>query len=114
MKIAIDLDGTAWAHRELFRCMINGFIAAGHQVGILTGHNVKSAVADLHLWKARGFPTVHFYIAKETEEAGIPAEIWKPSMMKKHQIDYLFDDLDTNDVRLLCGKPTSQETRPAC
>lgn len=106
MRIGIDLDGTAWAHRELFKAMIHGFIACGHEVGIVTAHNERLKEADLDLWDARGFLAPSFYIAKSADgrELHVPPEIWKPEMMKKHNLDYLFDDLETEEVRLLTRK----------
>lgn len=96
MRIAIDLDGTAWKHRQFFSDIVKGLQAAGHKVGILTAHNWALQEADLKLFQARGFNKPDFYYAKTAEEAGIPSRTWKLTQMKKHEIDFLFDDFDTD------------------
>ena len=101
MKIAFDLDGTCWEHRELFSAIIKGLRDQGHMVGILTAHNETLEKPDLALWKARGFPDVNFYIAKTTECRDIPSFDWKMSMCKGESIDFLFDDFDTGDIKLI-------------
>jgi hypothetical protein len=99
--IAIDLDGTAWSHTFFFGEIARALQARGHKVGILTSHNERLRFADIDLWGRRGFPPPDFYICKTDAEASIPAAEWKPEMMRKHRIDWLFDDLDTGAIRLL-------------
>ena len=102
MRIAIDLDGTAWSHKPLFISICKGLVSNGHEIGILTAHNKNLTEADLHLWKARGFPPAHFYLCKDDHESSIPTREWKMSMMKKHKIDYLFDDFDSyNNMEII-------------
>lgn len=97
MKIAIDLDGTAWSYPSFFAELMRALQARGHKVGILTAHNWKLQEPDLHLFRARGFPTPDFYLAKTAEEAGIPSREWKPKVMQEQGIDWLFDDMDDFD-----------------
>jgi len=52
MKVAIDMDGTLWAHQELFMAIWRGLNSAKHEVGILTAH-IGSKDADLQLVVAR-------------------------------------------------------------
>ena len=69
MKIAIDLDGTAWKHRKFFSELAYAMQSKGHQVGILTAHYDETfREPDLRLWIARGFPEPDFYIARRGEE----------------------------------------------
>ena len=102
MKIAIDLDGTALYHREFFREFMKAMQDRGHQVGILTSHNVKDKPEDLLMLEALDFPKPDFYIGKTDEEkAELKPTIgnngtWKARMVEEHEIDYLFGDLDKN------------------
>jgi hypothetical protein len=106
VKIAIDLDGTAWAYPSFFAELMRALQARGHQIGILTSHHESLREADLRLFAARGFPTPSFYYAKRSDEAGLPAAEWKPAAMRRHHIEWLFDDLDTTEIRLLTtGRP---------
>lgn len=101
LRIAIDLDGTAWSFTAFFIELMRALQARGHKVGILTSHNESMRSADLNLFSRRGFPAPDFYIAKRTDEAHIAASQWKPAAMRLHAIDWLFDDLDTREIRLL-------------
>lgn len=94
MKIGIDLDGTAWAHRALFKAIIHGLQAYGHSVGILTAH-INLEQEDKELWIKRDFPTVDFYVCKSKGEEGIPSSSWKKVKAKELGLDYIFDDFDT-------------------
>lgn len=106
MKIAIDLDGTAWDkdYREFFTEFCHAMKKQGHRVGILTAHNCKLKVADLKLWSARGFPEPDFYICKtDVEKSELKLTegnngLWKARMVRLHRIDYLFDDMDGNET----------------
>jgi len=104
MKIAFDLDGVAWAHRELFRSIAYGLKAKGHEIGILTAHK-DLRDADLVLWKARGFPDIDFYISKNESPQTIAQtdKSWKLNQFIKYKIDYLFEDWDTGEVQLIVG-----------
>lgn len=104
MKIAIDLDGTAWKHREFFIEFVKAMKKANHNVGILTAHNCNLKIKDLNLWRKRGFPKPDFYICKteEDKEKYKPLDgnngLWKADMVDKYNIDFLFDDLDNNNI----------------
>ena len=99
MKIAVDLDGTAWKHRKFFKEFILGMKARGHIIGILTAHYYETyAAPDLNLWTRRGFPEPDFYIAKKGEdEHNMLTGEWKRKMIKLHGIDVLFDDFGGNN-----------------
>lgn len=101
MNIAIALDGTAWAYPAFFGELMRALQARGHKVGILTSHHDSLMQADLRLFAARGFPAPDFYYAKKADEAGLPVAVWKPEMMRRHSIAWLFDDLDAGEIRLL-------------
>ena len=100
MKIGIDLDGTAWDHRELFRDLILGLQNTGHQVGILTAH-VNLIYQDLDLWSKRRFPAPDFYCSKKSGEESIPSKEWKIKAAKELGLDYIFDDFDTRNIQLV-------------
>jgi len=100
MRIGIDLDGTAWEHREFFIEIIKGLKQLGHTICIITAH-VNLANSDMELWKKRGFPTIDEYISKVAGEESIPSREWKLSASKQLHLDYIFDDFDTGDVRLI-------------
>jgi hypothetical protein len=72
-------------------------------VGILTAHrNLKQQ--DLLLWKARGFEDADFYISKDGTRKGVPVMRFKLKAMKDYNIDYLIDDFDTGEIRIVANK----------
>jgi len=72
VKVSFDLDDTAWKYRTAFRVLAHALKAAGHTIGILTGHGDHLRKADLHLWVARGFPPADFLLnADDIQRAGI-------------------------------------------
>lgn len=99
-RVAIDLDGTAWSHIELFKAIIKGLKDYNYEVGILTAH-VNLREKDLNLWRSRGLPEVDFYYSKIRGEEHIPSKEWKIMMCNRHNIHYLFDDFDTEEIKLL-------------
>lgn len=100
MKFGIDLDGTAWENRTLFRELIVSLKSRGHEIHILTSH-ISLLDADMKLWSARGFPRVDGYICKSGGEEKIPSRSWKIETAKKFNLDYIFDDFDTGEIRLI-------------
>ncbi len=96
MKIAIDLDGTAWKYQDYFRDLIRNLRNLGHEVGILTAHSKDIEGADKRLLKARGFPEVDFFINKTNKEKKLSSKEWKIKKCEEYDIDILFDDFDTN------------------
>lgn len=100
MNIGIDLDGTAWEYQDFFKELVVALKQRGHSISIITAH-VNLVEADLLLWKRRGFPPVDAYISKVTGEEGIPSREWKLDTAKKYNLDYIFDDFDTKEVRLI-------------
>ena len=96
MKIAIDLDGTAWKYPNYFRDLIKNMRLLGHEVGILTAHTKRIEGADKRLLKARGFSEIDFFINKTDAEKNIPSKEWKVKKCKEHNISILFDDFDTD------------------
>jgi len=106
VKIAFDLDGTSWTHRELFREITQGLKARGHTVGILTAHHTNLREADIALWKDRGFVGPDFWIGQETVLPDIQATVnWKKQVCRDNDIDYLFDDWFLfRSVEIFCTK----------
>ena len=103
MKIAIDLDGTAWYHERFFWSFVRAMQSEGHLVGILTSHGEEMKKYDLDLWEARMFPRPDFYICKSQEDKDRlkPTKgnngTWKAEQVTKHRIAYLIGDLDGNE-----------------
>jgi len=100
MKISIDFDGTLWQHQDFFATLMKAMQAAGHEVGILTGHHMKTKSDDINLMLSRGFVEPDFYIGRpnDSEEHG---GTFKPRMIKEHSIDYHFDDFDFSQPRCI-------------
>lgn len=94
MKIAFDLDDTAWQYRTFFRDLAHGMKARGHQVGILTAHDDSIREADLRLWEARGFPPADFLYNNSSNPGpqGYSHRDWKQEVCRRNGIDVLFDD----------------------
>ena len=94
MKISIDLDGTLWDHMEFFRELMKSMQAAGHRVGILTGHAHDTKERDVDLMLARGFPRPDFYFGRTSTYMPFNGAKFKSSVILKYGIDVHFDDLD--------------------
>lgn len=97
LKIAIDLDGTAWKHTYFFSEFCQAMVKRGHQVGILTAHSPDFADSDYDLWKKRGFPEPSFYICNSDKEW--IGNLKRKEMIKNH-IDVLFDDFGGNNTAI--------------
>lgn len=99
MKIAVDLDGTAWKHKKFFSEFVHAMKDRGHTIGILTAHFSEIyAPRDLNLWREYGFPEPDFYIARDGEEEHeMLIGEWKRKMVRLHGIDVLFDDFGGNN-----------------
>ncbi len=107
MKISLDFDGTTWQHQEFFKAFMRAMQAAGHQVGMLTGHHEHSKDKDIKLMMSRGFPKPDFWIGRPNGTRWQGGS-YKPRMIEKHNIDYHFDDCDFSSkktVELMGGHP---------
>lgn len=100
MLVGIDLDGTAWSHQYLFQEIIKSLQSRGHKVGILTAHTGLKE-KDLDLWYRRGFPKPDFYISKVEGEQGIPSKEWKLNKAKELNLNYIIDDFDTEEIKII-------------
>ena len=106
MKISLDFDGTTWQHQDFFRNFMCAMQASGHQVGMLTGHDQYMKNDDINLMLKRGFPKPDFYLART--DKSLPTAEFKVQMIKEHNIDYHFDDLDFSNphtIEILGGHP---------
>ena len=74
MKIAIDHDGTAMLHPEIYVPLIDALRAAGHEVGIITGRGEDSEYYDKRRLQKQGFAFDFF---------------WNSSMMNGEEISLL-------------------------
>ena len=63
LKIAIDLDGTAWKHTYFFSEFCQAMVKRGHQVGILTAHSPD--FADMIMMR------MYFELLKESPPEGV-------------------------------------------
>jgi hypothetical protein len=109
MKISFDLDDTAWKYRAVFAAMAHAFKAAGHEIGIITGHGDYLREDDLKLWVARGFPPADFLLnASDCEREnipwhGVPQRIPKLELMRRHGVTVHFDDFGCrHDFEIEC------------
>ena len=103
MKVGFDLDGTAWKYRDLFVPVARGLKQQGIQIGIVTAHRGLQK-ADINLWINRGFPEPDFYYSKDDNQLNLELRDWKEYMCRTNNIDYLFDDIESEEVKLICTK----------
>ncbi len=101
MKVGIDFHGTANAHPEFFAGVMRALRDSGHEVGIVTAAPQWSSAAIMDELRRLGFPRPDFVVAKSGVEQMIPNIAWKHMVMRRDRIDYLFDDFDTGQVRLV-------------
>lgn len=94
LKISIDFDGTCWSRMGFFREMMLAMQAAGHHVGMLTGHKQESKDKDIELMVARGFPRPDFYFGRTEEWMHLNGAHFKSHIIKTEGIDMHFDDYD--------------------
>jgi hypothetical protein len=93
VKVSIDLDGTLFAHPEFFVLVGTLLQAAGHQVGILTGHKADAEEHDRKKLAVLGF-TPDFYLGRTEAYMPLNGAHFKSDMIREHNIDIHFDDLD--------------------
>jgi phosphoserine phosphatase len=101
MRIGIDFHGTIDAHPDYFAAVMRELRDAGHEVGVVTAAPQLSTGEILRRVRALGLPDPDFVIAKTGVEQAIPNIAWKHLVMRRDRIDYLFDDFDTGEVRLV-------------
>lgn len=90
MKIAVDLDGTAFKHSTRLKNLINALYFYGFSVGIITAHPPEDVEKDLEKWFALGFPYPSFLLYMPIEEKFIGT--WKRKVMEENHIDIIIDD----------------------
>ena len=96
LRIAIDLDGTAWKHSKFFKEFVWAMMRIGHEIIVLTA-TTKTEEYNLFLWEAKmGYPYIDFYISKGNTKQLIGEG--KRDMCKKYEIDHLFDDFGGNNL----------------
>ncbi len=100
MKISLDFDGTTWQHQEFFIAFMNAMQAAGHEIGMLTGHHQHSKDKDIALMVSRGFPKPDFFIGRP-DGSHWHGGSFKPRMIEEHNIDYHFDDCDFSQQKCI-------------
>lgn len=105
MKISIDLDGTAWRHREFFGALTRAMKSTGHTIGILTSHEDTIKKADCDLFLARFGAVPDFWIGRYVNEPFMDHREWKIQKAKENNIDYHFDDWAIfGPIELWCGR----------
>lgn len=104
MVISIDLDGTAWRHREFFREFVRAMKNEGHTVGILTSHEDTISHADCNLFVARFGVRPDFWIGRYVGETFEDHKEWKIQKARQNGVNYHFDDWATfGEVEMWCG-----------
>jgi hypothetical protein len=102
MRVGFDLDGTAWKYRELFVLVASALKNKGIQIGIVTLHRGLRE-PDIKLWLARGFPPIDFYYSVDEYPTLVAptVQLWKQTVCKLNNIDYLFDDFESDEIKLI-------------
>jgi FMN phosphatase YigB (HAD superfamily) len=101
MRISFDLDGTIYAYPEMFRRLYQAFRAAGHEVGILTGHNFSEQTLDLARLHSYGFGPWDF-LGYTNTEGDVPATVAAKAQYLIDQVITLhFDDVALPLIQLL-------------
>lgn len=98
MKISLDLDGTLYHHPDFFRELMRLFLAAGHEVGILTGHRMDSGDHDIEKLIALGFPRPSFYFGRTPDYMHLNGAHYKSMIIAREGIDIHFDDYDYDNI----------------
>lgn len=88
MKVSIDWDGCYLQHKPFFDEMARSMIAAGNEVGILTGERDHKRQQIL---QSLGFVPSFIYMWGN-EETITNGYQWKAEMMAVHDIAVHFDD----------------------
>lgn len=96
MKISIDLDGTLLEKQEFFAEFMRLFLAAGHEVGILTGHRHDREEHDREKLRELGFPSPSFYFGRTEEYMHLNGAHYKTMVIERESLDLHFDDYDYN------------------
>lgn len=116
MKIAIDHDGTAMLHPDIYKELIDTFKAAGHEVGIITGRDEDSEYYDKRRLQKSGFQFDFFWSSgmMNDEETSLLEKIdagklnidrdtvcchFKARLCERMGVDILFDD-NADTIRL--------------
>ena len=93
MKISVDLDGTLYAHAAFFRSLFRLYQAAGHTVGILTGHADYGEEHDRKRLGEMGI-VPDFYLGRTADWMPKNGMWYKLFEIRNSDIDLHFDDLD--------------------
>jgi hypothetical protein len=88
LKIAIDHDGTAMLHPEIYRQLIDSFRAAGHEVGIITGRSEENEYYDKRRLQKHGFKYDFFWTSGMMNQEEL-------EMIEKSEAGRLHFDRDT-------------------
>jgi len=100
MRVGFDLDGTSWKYREFFSTIAIGLKLVNVEIGIVTIHKgLKNP--DLKLWLSRGFPPADFYFSKDEYPVDLDVRSWKIMVCKENDIHYLFDDFESDEIKLM-------------
>ena len=93
MKYSFDLDGTLYdvkGIQEIFKTLQH----YGHECGILTGHTCRWKDGDLRKLETVYSIKPDFFLCTKNGGTELENAKFKKEMIKKHKIDYHFDDYD--------------------
>lgn len=93
MKVSFDLDGTVYASPNVFRALQHALKAAGHDVGLLTGHGPAEQPTDLARLTSLGFGPWDFLGYTDTVNRVQATILAKVQYLIDHAIDLHFDDV---------------------
>lgn len=101
MKFSFDLDGVCYERPEVFAAIAHALQAAGHEVGILSGHRhghwerTKAKLSDL------GFPEMDFFFGRRPEDMDKNGAVRKSQVIEDEDIALHFDDYDFNNEQTI-------------
>lgn len=97
MKFSFDLDGVCYERPEVFAAIAHALQAAGHEVGVLSGHRQESGDRVLAKLERLGFPRMDFYFGRRPEDMDKNGAVRKSQVIAEEGIDLHFDDYDFNN-----------------
>lgn len=94
MKFSFDLDGVCYERPEVFAAMARALQAAGHEVGVLSGHRQESGERVLAKLESLGFPRMDFYFGRRPGDMDKNGAVRKSRVIAAEGIALHFDDYD--------------------
>lgn len=94
MRFSFDLDGVLYERTDMWREIMLALKAAGHEVGVLSGHHQHSEDHVRKKLVSMGFPVIDFYRGREGEMLAKNGAVMKAAAIEEMGIALHFDDFD--------------------